>query len=66
VKLTPKQYDHLASVFKEAAAIILGGFVVGRIIIGQPLGLYIVFGVGLYIVFILISLALTKKGKDND
>ena len=63
VKLTWKQFDHLADVFKEAAAIIFGGMVIGSTLSAQASNGMAVAGTGLYITFILISLGLKQRGE---
>ncbi len=64
MKLTLKQFDHLADVFKEAGAIILGGLVIGRVFTEQTSLPLLIGGTLFYIVFIIISLILKKKGEE--
>ncbi len=66
MKFTSKQFDHLADIMKEAGAIILGGIVIGRVFTSETPTFVVIAGTFAYIIFILISLYLIKRGEKND
>jgi len=62
MKITKAQFSTLSDISKEAAAVVLGGLVIGGIV-AQQLNLVSVVGFVLYPVLVTLALYFRKKGE---
>ena len=58
--------DHIADIFKEGGAIILGGLVIGNVISEHTSPVMIIVGGILYLLFIITSIILKKYGQPDN
>ncbi len=63
MKLTKAQFSTLSDISKEAAAVVLGGLVIGSIVAQQFNLTLLVVGFILYPTFVTLALYFRKKGE---
>jgi len=63
MKFTKTQFSTLSDISKEAAAVVLGGLVIGSIVAQQFNFALLVIGFILYPIFVTLALYFRKKGE---
>lgn len=63
MNLTKAQYLTLSDVSREAAAVILGGMVIGGFLSKQLNWIFSAIGILAYLLFVLLALYFKKKGE---